>query len=767
MAEGFPQANQNGVPLARIVQSTWPPAFRGFLLAKSKPTIPATPFVHTAFYTDTIKEDITPPTGLPRPDPDLAERTKRLKLPASVIAGPGSNVLLPSSFTGLMRQFVQYDYINGVETKFRSKFSKTHGILEFPYPRNVGATKGQEDINRKDRRYWIIEISAEGIYSAPVSVGKKGNMIGLERYLPSSQQLVDNPSWSVYTTELSLKWAYENNNEGGAVQSLALASEYNKLFAYGVPWAQRIGWAFNLAGTEAANVTQVKIVNEYKTRLLTIKVNVSFNGSSAYITLIAPNKAKVVQGSHGILEGGLAVVTGADQSQYNGTFVATNVGLDSFEYTVSGSPASPATGSNLKEANATNPTTLSATVTVGTEGHVSFRPNSVLWYALTPTKYFPTIPAISTFPYPTVVGSGPVYVYYDENEQQLVSWKYLGETVTPGFATENYFPAPHVTSVVAVPNCQSLTLTSPSYITSSASSGTFTQLGIYYQFGFYLEGSNPFSAVGRDDTAGQTPSTTIVNISTSNSREVYQEFSANGIRDYCGGGYVDYATWSFTIKFKRAAFVSSSSTHRETRESYVLIPWHDRECVGFITVAYTGDSTGVASGVAEYAHQTIKQLLTQGPGGGTISSYTLGRQQEGSLMFTNFYNNLPAYNGTIVNTSNTTQAASFRLVASRGYSVVKDFSFSPHPGNPALLIADPEFVRGFVGWQGGYSLAKLISGVDSDLFYMRGGLSYSDPNLDPPDQRLNIVQSVGEPINAIPGFAALTGKDVTCFVGMV
>jgi hypothetical protein len=55
--------------------------------------------------------------------------------------------------------------------------------------------------------------------------------------------------------------------------------------------------------------------------------------------------ATVTLASHGFAEGDSIVIRGADQSAYNGAFTITNVTADSFTYTVSGTPVSPATGS--------------------------------------------------------------------------------------------------------------------------------------------------------------------------------------------------------------------------------------------------------------------------------------------------------------------------------------------------------------------------------------------------------------------------------------
>lgn len=48
--------------------------------------------------------------------------------------------------------------------------------------------------------------------------------------------------------------------------------------------------------------------------------------------------------NHGLSTGDSATISGANQAQYNGTFEITVVDVDTFTYTVTGAPATPATG---------------------------------------------------------------------------------------------------------------------------------------------------------------------------------------------------------------------------------------------------------------------------------------------------------------------------------------------------------------------------------------------------------------------------------------
>ena len=54
--------------------------------------------------------------------------------------------------------------------------------------------------------------------------------------------------------------------------------------------------------------------------------------------------ASVTHTAHGMAEGDTVVIRGANQDEYNGMQVITNVTTNSYDYTVSGSPATPATG---------------------------------------------------------------------------------------------------------------------------------------------------------------------------------------------------------------------------------------------------------------------------------------------------------------------------------------------------------------------------------------------------------------------------------------
>ena len=63
-------------------------------------------------------------------------------------------------------------------------------------------------------------------------------------------------------------------------------------------------------------------------------VSITRSGSTATVTLT----------SHGFSNGDEVTITGATQTEYNGSFIISNVATNTFDYTVTGTPATPATG---------------------------------------------------------------------------------------------------------------------------------------------------------------------------------------------------------------------------------------------------------------------------------------------------------------------------------------------------------------------------------------------------------------------------------------
>lgn len=73
----------------------------------------------------------------------------------------------------------------------------------------------------------------------------------------------------------------------------------------------------------------------------------------------ATGTATVAHTAHGMATGDTAIIRGAVQQEYNGVFVITVTGVDAYTYTVTGTPASPATGTITSTAQIMNELTLS------------------------------------------------------------------------------------------------------------------------------------------------------------------------------------------------------------------------------------------------------------------------------------------------------------------------------------------------------------------------------------------------------------------------
>lgn len=74
-----------------------------------------------------------------------------------------------------------------------------------------------------------------------------------------------------------------------------------------------------------------------------------YSGSVSSITRSSDNAKVTTVSAHNYLVGDRVTISGASQSEYNGTFTIISVGLNglTFTYTVSGTPTTPATGTIL------------------------------------------------------------------------------------------------------------------------------------------------------------------------------------------------------------------------------------------------------------------------------------------------------------------------------------------------------------------------------------------------------------------------------------
>lgn len=236
MSEVFPIADYNDVPEAVSDRAQFCKPFRGFFLATE-----ASPLKYYAYYTDGVIEEINPIAGKPRPNPDPADRTKNQKVTLSDV----------SLFTGLARLMAQCMSGQGKVFPLRATFELTHGILEYPYPRTVGATVEEEKAFAAARKFWLIEISASGVYIAPISMGVTccSMLDQLTRY----RQTTNDP--------VSLAWAFTGNNPHNLIVRLKTAAEMASIFAsVGSAWNLKSSWAFSYSGRRASNV-----VSRFKT----------------------------------------------------------------------------------------------------------------------------------------------------------------------------------------------------------------------------------------------------------------------------------------------------------------------------------------------------------------------------------------------------------------------------------------------------------------------------------------------------------------------
>ena len=228
-----------------------------------------------AYYNDGVREHIDPVDGTPRPNPDPAVRTKRVKVPSQLQHMEKRAAM----FSGLMRMAVQCDHSRGVNTVFSHTWLKTHGILELldQAPDNAGSSKAISAQAQRNR-YWVIEISPDGIFAAPVSwSGKCCDGFSVEKYLPTKAEVAAYPALAAYREELSLKVSRTLGKSG--ITQVATAADMASAYV-GEPWNLDDGWAFSRTGQHAQNVTARQSGLHYRTERWKIDFTVAFNGVS-------------------------------------------------------------------------------------------------------------------------------------------------------------------------------------------------------------------------------------------------------------------------------------------------------------------------------------------------------------------------------------------------------------------------------------------------------------------------------------------------------
>lgn len=213
---------------------------QGFLLTRTNSGEAQT---YSANYTDGYTERINPITGLPRPTPDPATRTKGQKVSSDLFSGAFYGKT-PAKFSGLMRKVVGCYHLQGLNAPFSYTWGTTHGVIEKTISINNGTPT---------KKHWIVEVSSLGVYVAPITdTGKCCDSWDVSMYQPTAKELEDNPGWQTYKTTLSLWWAKEQGNRSEVYNVIgSMVEPYNQ----GTPWTASHGWAFSASGAECRAVT--------------------------------------------------------------------------------------------------------------------------------------------------------------------------------------------------------------------------------------------------------------------------------------------------------------------------------------------------------------------------------------------------------------------------------------------------------------------------------------------------------------------------------
>lgn len=94
--------------------------------------------------------------------------------------------------------------------------------------------------------------------------------------------------------------------------------------------------------------------------------------------------------AHGLVNGKQALIKGADQQEYNGVFTVTVTGANTFTYTVSGTPATPATGSITTTGVVIFMLTNASGVASDTRSHAANQPITGVARKSTASPYYKT-----------------------------------------------------------------------------------------------------------------------------------------------------------------------------------------------------------------------------------------------------------------------------------------------------------------------------------------------------------------------------------------
>jgi hypothetical protein len=102
--------------------------------------------------------------------------------------------------------------------------------------------------------------------------------------------------------------------------------------------------AVNGAGGNDREIDSVRVRITYKDRSSFVYFGDAATTAITSITRVTTTATVTTTAAHGFTTGQSVTISGAVQTEYNGTYVITVTGLTTFTYTVAGAPATPATG---------------------------------------------------------------------------------------------------------------------------------------------------------------------------------------------------------------------------------------------------------------------------------------------------------------------------------------------------------------------------------------------------------------------------------------
>jgi len=131
-----------------------------------------------------------------------------------------------SRFSGLMRGVAGNYHARGQNIPFAYWWTKTHGLVKMP-PTAAAAAAATVD-RPAASQYWIVEVSATGIYAAPVTNnGTRNGSWNVTKYMPTAAMIAAQPGLAQYKTSLSLSWAIGAlPNSGVVFLSVNMAAAY-------------------------------------------------------------------------------------------------------------------------------------------------------------------------------------------------------------------------------------------------------------------------------------------------------------------------------------------------------------------------------------------------------------------------------------------------------------------------------------------------------------------------------------------------------------